>query len=186
MTDSNRHNFISWQCRIRQMSVRKHNGMPLSGMMPRVDKMDGVLLTDAITVMITHQDCEESTDSFRHIVKRTHDPQKRREDAVKILSNVHYQYPDDFSEQLTALFGEESGIAAALLSLGECRLEFNQFSQSYTLPCTVSELANDDPAWQATFWHNHMFNPLLSEKSRILGFQADWAQMTAKPPLPAT
>ena len=125
LTDVNSQSFISWQCRIRQMSVRKHHGMPLPGMMPRVEKMDGVSLTDAITVMIIHKDLGETIDTFRHIVKRTHDPQKRRDDAVKLLSNVHYQYPDTFSDQLTALFGEESGIAAALLSLGECKLSFS-------------------------------------------------------------
>lgn len=183
MTDTNRRNFIAWQCRIRQMSVRKHHGMPLPGMMPRVDKLDGEAITDAITVMIIHQELDEAIDTFRHIVKRTHDPQKRREDAVKILSNVHYQYPETFSDQLTALFGEESGIAAALLSLGGCKLEFSQFGQTYRLPCAVSELDIEDPAWQATFWHNHMFNPMLSEKSRIVAFQPDWAEMTAEPPV---
>ncbi len=184
MSDANRQSFIAWQCRIRQMSVRKHHGMPLPGMMPRVDRIDGESITDAITVMILQKELDEVTDTFRHIVKRTHDPQKRREDAVKMLSSVHYQYPDTFSDQLTALFGEESGIAATLMDLGACRLEFSQFGQAYAIPCNVKELEAEDPSWQATFWHNHMFNPVLSEQSRIIAFQPDWAEMTAEPPIP--
>lgn len=182
MSDTTRNQFLSWQCRVRQMSVRKHDGMPLPGMMPKVDRMNGDALTDAITVLIVHEDLGEVIDTFRHIVKRTHDPQKRREDAIKVLSTVHYQYPDQFSEKLTGLFGEGSSIAAALMALGECRLEFSQFGQTYVLPCKVEELAFDDDPWQATFWHNHMFNPRLSENSRVLSFLPDWEGVTLDPP----
>ena len=183
MSNATRHHFLTWQCRVRQMSVRKHAGMPLPGMMPKVDRMNGEALTDAITVLILHEELDEVIDTFRHIVKRTHDPQKRREDAVKILSNVHYQYPDQFSEKLTALFGEGSSIAGALMELGECRLEFSQFGQTYMLPCKVEELTIDDDTWQATFWHNHMFNPKLSDKSHVLTFLPDWGAVTLDPPL---
>ena len=174
MTETIREQFLAWQCRIRQISVRKHHGMPQPGMMPAFSRDDGSVVTDSLTVLILHNDPEPSTSEFRHIVKRTHDPQKRADDAIKLLSAVHYQYSNQFSDRLTALFSEGSGIAALLLKDGAGRLEFSQFGQTFTIPCTVSRLEKEDPAWQATFWHNHMFNPRISDSSIILAFSPDW------------
>ncbi|MBT4019757.1 MAG: hypothetical protein HOE62_17520 [Alphaproteobacteria bacterium] len=175
MTETIREQFFAWQCRIRQLSVRKHNGKPQPGMMPSFTGVDGTAIIENITVLIVHNDPKASTSEFRHIVTRTHDPQKRVDDAIKLVSTLHYQYPNEFSDQMTALFSEGSGIAASLLKEGAGRLEFSQFGQSFSIPCTVSELKKDVPAWQATFWHNHMFNPHISESSIILSFSPDWA-----------
>lgn len=175
MTETIREQFLAWQCRLRQLSVRKHDGQPQPGMMPRFSRDDGSLLAERITVLIVHDDPEASTAEFSHIVKRSHDPQVRVTDAIKLLSNVHYQYPGDFSDRMTALFGENSGLAATLLEAGGGRLEFSQFGQTFDIRCAVSVLAKDDPAWQATFWHNHMFNPAIPESAVILAFTPDWS-----------
>ena len=174
MRETNREQFLAWQCRIRQMSVRKHDGKPQPGMMPGFMRDDGSAIIENITVLIVHNDPNSSTAEFRHIVTRTHDPQKRVDDAIKLVSTLHYQYPNEFSDQMTALFSENSNIAASMLKEGAGRLEFSQFGQSFSIPCTVSQLKKDDPAWQATFWHNHMFSPRISESSIILSFSPDW------------
>lgn len=171
-----RRQFLSWQCKIRQMSIRDHQGQPLAGMKARVEDGDGTLIAEAVTVLIVHQDPAAATDAFRHIVKKTHDPKTRRDDALKLLGSVHYQYPDEFSECLTALFSEASEVAGALLKLGRCRLLFSQFGQSFEFDCGVSQLTRNDAAWQATFWHNHLFNSGLSDSVSILQFSPEWPQ----------
>jgi hypothetical protein len=175
MTDVTGNQFLAWQCRIRQIALRKHNGVPQPGMMPQFRRTDGSVLTDSLTVLIIHSAPETATSEFRHIIKRTHDPQKRMEDGIKLLSTLHYQYPDHFSDRMTALFAEGSGMAPLLQKEGAGQLVFNQFSQNYTVPCSVDRLETQDPAWQATFWHNHLFNPNLSEACTILAFTPDWS-----------
>ncbi len=179
MTTTLRDQFLGWQCRLRQISVRNKDGRPEPGMRPRVADNAGHEMSPGITVLILHDDPAESADLFRHIVKRTHDPRQRREDALKLLSSTHYQVPARFSDRLTASFEAGSNLADALVAQTECRLEFSQFGQSFTLPCRVEELTASDAAWQTTFWHNHMFNPHLSGDARILAFNPDWTCATA-------
>ncbi len=50
------------------------------------------------------------------------------------------------------------------------------------IPCAVHDLEENDPAWQATFWHNTMFNPNIPGGIRILAFTPDWAAAEADPP----
>lgn len=178
MVQTIREQFLAWQCRIRQLSVRKHNGRPQPGMSPCFARDDGTALVENVTVLIIPRDPKLSTAEFRHIVTRTHDPKKRAEDAIKLVSTLHYQYPKEFSDQLTALFSEGSNTAETLLRAGTGRLEFSQFGQTFTIPCGVSSLEKENSAWQATFWHNHMFNPKISEKSIILSFSPDWSGAT--------
>ncbi|MCZ6861392.1 MAG: hypothetical protein O7I42_14140 [Alphaproteobacteria bacterium] len=178
MADKIRDQFLGWQCRIRQMSVRDHEGKPLPGMRPRVTLEDGTSLADGITLLLLHEEPAESRDLFRHIVKITHDPRLRREAAIKMLSSAHYQYPDAFSDCMTASFSGNSKIASSLLKHGCCHLEFNQFGQCYTLPCRVSRLERDTPAWETTFWHNHMFNPTMPSDLQIFAFAPDWRNAT--------
>jgi hypothetical protein len=52
------------------------------------------------------------------------------------------------------------------------------------LPCGVRSLTENDPAFQATFWHNAMFNPHLPAGVKILAFQPDWSRAEADPPVP--
>ncbi len=111
-------------------------------------------------------------------------PAERYDGALKMLAAAYYQRPQEFSDQLTALFGSDSEIAERLLAAGRCLLAFEQYSQSYTLPCSVRALAEDDPAYQATYWHNALFNPALPGGVRVLGFQPDWARAEAEPPAP--
>lgn len=64
-------------------------------------------------------------------------------------------------------------------------LEFDQFSQRYSIPCTVRPLADSDPAWQATFWHNSLFNPNIPGDVQILAFTPDRSAAAANPPADA-
>lgn len=163
------------------MAVREHGGSPLPAMKPRVTLEDGRRVTDAVTVLLLRSEPEESTGRFRHIVRRTHDPLERHEAAINMLSSAYYQKPGVFTDILTALFSCDSAVAATLLREGSCVLIFEQFAQRYRIPCGILELDSDDRFWQATYWHNCMFNHAMPGSVCVLAFTPDWSAAEAEP-----
>ncbi len=176
-----RDHFLGWQCRLRQMAVRQAGGRPTSGMRPEVRLAAGAEPLGAITILIVRREPREATAQFRHMVRKTQDPAERHEAALETLAAAYYQRPQEFSDELTALFGPAPGLADQLLAAGRCVLDFEQYSQRYRLPCAARNLAEDEPAFQATYWHNALFNPALPGGLRVLGFQPDWARAEAEP-----
>lgn len=176
-----RDHFLGWQCRLRQMAVRDGGGRPTTGMRPTLVLPGGK--TAEVTVLIVQRAPEETTAQFRHLVRKTQDPAERYKNALKHLAAAYYQYPRDFSDELTALFGPRSDLAEGLLARGRCTLRFEQYSQGYLLPCAVRAMADNEPAFLATYWHNSLFNPNIPADVRVLGFQPDWAEAEADPPI---
>lgn len=175
--------FLGWQCRIRQYAIRHAGGRPTGGMRPVVRLSRSGPDLGRITVLIVKSRPEETTAQFRHMVRKTHDPAERYDSALKFLAAAYYQRPQDFSDEMTALFGPVSGLADSLLEAGCCRLLFEQYNQRYALPCALRQLAEEHPAYQATYWHNGLFNPALPAGTRVLAFQPDWRQARADPPV---
>ncbi|MFP6729824.1 MAG: hypothetical protein VCD50_06610 [Alphaproteobacteria bacterium] len=171
-----RDGFIGWQCRIRQHAFRTQGGRPSPGMRPRVLDADGGEISPGVTVLLIEEEPADTIAQFRYLARKTHDPAARHESAVTLLSSAHYQTTRNFSDRLTALFSIDSTVAAGLLAAGACLLEFDQFSQHYSLPCAVSALDQDDPAFQASYWHISLFNPSLPGKVQILAFTPDWTR----------
>lgn len=175
-----RSGFLGWQCRLRQLSVREAEARPSPGMRP--------LLTVAgqavgqITVVLTRLQPEDSTAEFRHIVRRTHDPKERFQAALHYLQAAYYQDPSGFDDQSTAVFGIDAELPSQIGGRGDCMLDFEQFSQRYRLICSAELLDPGDPAYQATYWHNALFNPGLPARVQIVGFRPDWQQCQADPP----
>lgn len=178
-----RDHFLGWQCRLRQMAVRQGGGRPVSGMRPTVVLPGDGARGFEITVLIVPRAPETSTAQFSHLARKTHDPAERYEAALKLLAASYYQKAREFSDQLTALFGPDAELAARLVEAGRCTLHFDQYSQRYALPCRVRPLPEADPAWQATYWHNSLFNREIPGGIAILGFRPDWAAATADPPV---
>lgn len=178
-----RDHFLGWQCRLRQLAMREAEGRPTGGMRPEVTVAGETQALGAITVLIHKSDPEETTAEFRHMVRRTHDPAERRKAAVKTLQSAFYQNAREFSDVITALFGPGSEAAARLIAAGQCQLDFEQYSQCYSLPCSVAALAEADPAYQATFWHNSLFTTTLPAGVQILAFIPDWATAETDPPV---
>ena len=170
-----RDRFIGWQCRLRQMAVREAGGRPSAGMRPQVMSPAGEELAAAITVLIVPADPGDSIKLFRYQVLRTEDPVERYDKALEILAANYFQHPREFSDVMTALFAAQSGLADRLLDLGRCRLVFEQHSHAYRVPCVVLRFAEDDGPFQATFWHNRLYNPNLPAGVRVLGFKPDWS-----------
>ena len=169
-----RDDFLGWQCRVRQLAARQGCGRPTAGMRPRVLTPRGDELSPGIIVLIVEEESADSTALFRHQYLRTNDPTERYEKIVEILAASYFQHPENFSDVLTALFGPGSRIAAGLLNHGGCVLEFEAYAQAYRIPCKVAELAADDAFFEATYWHNRMFNPNMPPGVRVLAFTPDW------------
>lgn len=170
-----RDDFLGWQCRLRQISARQAGGRPTPGMRPRLLSPAGDVLAKGVTVLIVEHEPANSTRLFEFQCKRTNDPIERYDKILELLSGSYFQHPKSFSDTLTALFGAASDLPPALLHLGRCVLEFEQFTQAYRLPCDVVELDPAHAFYQATYWHNHMFNPTMPPNTRILAFKPDWA-----------
>ena len=76
-----RDHFIGWQCRVRQHAMREYGGRPSPGMRPRVLTPDGAAVAQAITVVLMEAEPAASIARFRHIVRKTHDPETRHGDG---------------------------------------------------------------------------------------------------------
>jgi len=176
-----RDRFLGWQCRIREHAMRHLGGRPSPGMRPRAERPDGTEIAAALTVLLVEAEPHGSSALFRHIVRKTNDPERRYRDALRVLASTHFRHPEHFSDVMTALFSIDSPRAAILAADGRCVLAFDQDGQSYRIPCAVAALAPEHPAYQATYWHNHLFNPALPGAVRILAFTPDWPAAAAAP-----
>jgi hypothetical protein len=176
-----RDHFLGWQCRIRQIAMRRDGGRPSPGMCPRVLATAGREVAPALTVLLIPKQPVESTAFFRFQVQKSVDPREIYERSLAFLQADYFQQPKDFSDRLTAALAPDSRVAARLLEDATCVLEFDQFRQFYRLPCAVFALPFGDPARDATLWHNRTFNPALPDGVHVLAFRPDWAKAEARP-----
>ena len=163
--------FLSWQCRVRKMSVRELGGRPTAGMNAGVYSISGGEEQSRMNFMIIRNKPQERTAEFRHIVRKTPDSSEWLKHGLRILAELHYHQTSDFDNQLTALFSLDSTLADALMKAGECHLKFIEDSIEHAFDFDVVSLDQDDAPFQATYWHNRLFNPTLPHKVRVLGFR---------------
>ncbi len=171
--DALQNKFLAWQCLLRQYCVRQYGGQPLPGMCPELT-IEGLDTTATLNVVLVKKEPRNITAQFRHMLQKTVDPNERYDNAIQLLSSAYYQHHAEFSDRLTALFGLESTWVNRLVAAPYCTLKFTQANQSYRLVCTVEELPGSDEMFQATYWHNHLFNPTLPGSVRVVAFRPDW------------
>ncbi len=171
--------FLGWQCRLRQLCMRDDEGRPGPGMRPALQ----VAGQDAgkISVVMIRNDCETGTAEFQHIVKRTHDPKERFEAALRYFQSSYFQDPTSFDGEMTAVFAMSAALPKQIAGRSDCLLTFSQFNQVYELTCEAELLASDDRRFQATYWHNKLFNPSMPAGVQVLCFRPDWAKAKAEP-----
>ncbi len=172
--------FVGWQCRLRQLAAREGDGRPSDGVRPEVRLPDGTAL-GRVTVVLNRLPEHAMTSELRFAAQRTQEPLERWEAAVRLFQGGYFQQPQRFGDELTALFGPGSALAARLLAAGACELRFRQFGQAYALPCAPRRLAPGEHLFEATYWHNSLFNPRLPPKPEVLAFRPDWGTATADP-----
>ena len=163
-------NFISWQCRLRKLAMRERDGRPSAGMSAGIHAIAGGDEQARINFLINRADPADRTSEFRHIIRKTHDSSQWVKNGLRILAELHYHETDQFVNELTALFSHDSSIAYALLKAGQCQLRFAETSIEYAFDFDIRSLDQDDELFQATYWHNHLFNPTLPGRVRVLGF----------------
>lgn len=173
--------FLRWQCRLRQIAVRENQGRPGEGMMPAVRLASHEPVLGHVVTVLCKAPAFAKTMELKHMVRQTQDVAARRDSALKFLGELYYQKAKEFSDTLTATFAPSSSGAEELVRNRTCILQFAQFSQSYTLHCRVRRLSANNPLRDATFWHNVLFNPNLSARTEILGFEPLWAESSADP-----
>ncbi len=168
------HQFLGWQCRVRQIAMRDNRGMPDDAATPAVTLPGQSEPLGHIITVFSKWGAHSQTPEMKHMVKRTHDPAQRREKALEYFSSSYYQKAKQFSDTLTATFQPGSEGAAKLINAGQCQLLFEAYSQKYILQCKVLKLSETHPLYQSTWWHNLLFNPDLHPDTIILGFEPDW------------
>jgi len=171
--------FLKWQCRARQNAMRKNAGKP------SVSMCASVVLADVAPVqiifLINKHEHFSTVPEFRHMVLRTNDPKKRYDSGLEFLAADYYQDKEEFTDQITALFGAQEPLVSYLETHRTCTLEFNQTRQYFSLPCEVRNLDPSSYLYQATLWHNQLFNPSMPPGIQVLAFKPDWSLAVAEP-----
>lgn len=174
--------FFGWQCRLRQMAMRENQGRPDDGVMPAVMLPGEEAPLGHIITLINKTQAFDVTPELRHMARRTQEEAQRRDKALQFFSEAYYQKPETFSDGLTATFAPQSQGAALIKEASRCRLVFEAFSQRFDLDCGVLRLEPEDYLYQATWWHNLLFNPSLHPDTIILAFLPDWDSSGESPP----
>jgi hypothetical protein len=162
--------FIAWQCRLRKQRMREFGGRPSPGMSAGVYSVSGGEEQSRMNFLILRRDSCERTDEFRHIIRKTPDSSEWMKNGLRVLAELHYHETDQFDKRLTALFSLDSALADALLKAGQCHLKIGEKSIDYAFDFDVSALAQDDELFEATYWHNRLFNPTLPGQVQVLCF----------------
>ncbi len=150
--------------------MRELGGRPTAGMSAGVYAVAGGDEQSRMNFLIMRTETGDRTRELRHIVRKTPDSAEWMKHGLRILAERHYHDEDQFENRLTALFGLESTLGYALTRAGQCRLKFAEGSIEYEFEFDVVSLDEEDPLFEATYWHNHLFNPALPGRVRVLAF----------------
>ncbi len=145
-------------------------GRPLPGMRADLYSIKGGEEQAQLQFLIVKQQDASVTAELQHIVRKTPDPAEWVKNGLRILAERYYQDDFNFSNKITALFSLDSDVAEALVAAGECHLKFKQDSIEHAFDFDVSMLDDADADYQATWWHNRLFNPTLPGKVQVLAF----------------
>ena len=176
-----RNAFVGWQCRSRQIAMRENLGKPDNSIMPTVYQEKTNKPFGQIITVLLKKAAYSKTLELKQIFKRTNDPSERRENALQLFSEAYYQIPAEFSDTLTATFTPNSSSTKFFMNTRKCILKFCAYSQQFELTCNVFKLEKSDPSYQATWWHNRIFNPRLNPETIIIGFEPNWIASKAQP-----
>ena len=161
--------------------MRENFGRPDDAIKPRLTlNTDSEPIGDIITVL-SRTPSYSKTPEMRHMVQSIFDPSQRREKAIQFFSEIYYQKPQQFSDTLTAAFSPDSPVAEVICAAKASSLTFDSYGQRFDLDCSVSTLTKNNPLFQATWWHNKLFNPHLLPDTVILSFEPDWSRSSAEP-----
>lgn len=166
--------FLFWQCKVRQIIMREKMGQPDLAIRPTLFFSEKDEPLRQLTVLISRHVQYSMTPEMQHIVRSTPDPAQRREKAVKLFAATYFAEPKEFSDILTATFQPASPMVDFICSLSKCSLLFEGYGKKFILYCEASRVEVDSPLFEATWWHNLLFNPYLHPETAILSFKPKW------------
>ena len=169
-----RDKFLHWQCRTREISMRENQGRPDDAIKPHLILSGESGALGQIVTVLPRQQLYSQTPEMMHLVKTKFDPAACREAGVQFFSEKYYQKSFQFSDKLTASFSPSSPLANLICNQNSCHLIFENYSQRFDLLCKPTEMKKDDHLFQATWWHNRIFNPRLNPKIIVIGFEPNW------------
>ena len=137
--------FIKWQCRVRQISMRENFGRPDDSISQLVFLPNAKESYGKIVTILSKEIAFSKIPELNHIVKRTFDPLQRREKAIEFFSETYFQKHKEFSDILTATFQPNSIGAETIIKNGLCKLIFDSYSQKFELHCKVKKLESSNP-----------------------------------------
>lgn len=168
--------FVYWQCQIRKHSARELEYRPTTGICPEIF-VNNVSLGFLTTLLVPSSPTHDIS-HLKHVYNKTHDPKKRREDALKYLQSEFYQVTDCFNGELTALAAKNVPWVEKVLSANTVKLIFEQHSKQWQVPCDVQRLKKYyDLRWQFTLAHNQLFNHALTTDIQVLMFDPLWGEV---------
>ena len=173
--ESLRTDFLFWQCKIRQFVMREKKGQPIKVLMPEVSINNEKVLAQIIVILSKVQ-VYSKIPEIRHIVQSSNDPKVSLDKGLELLSEKYYSNFLEFSDILTASFSCKSSIAKSICEKKFCNLKFEGYGKRFKLLCKVSALSKEDYYYQATWWHNKIFNSALHSNIEILSFEPDWSK----------
>jgi len=176
-----RHTFLYWQCKVRQIAMRKNMGRPDAAIVAALTFSGESQPMGHVITLMSKAPAYSKTPEMRHIAASTYDPAQRREKALELFSDTYYQNAREFSDVLTTTFPPDSPGAAAICAAETCTLTFESYGQRFDLYCKVSALSGEDPVFQASWCHNLLFNPSLHPEAVILCFEPNWGRSSAEP-----
>jgi hypothetical protein len=176
-----KNSFVAWQCRLRQMAMRDHGGVPMPGFRPRVSSLRGETILREMTILLVPENPEQSTAFFKFQLQKTNDHRQTFEAGLKYLAADYYQLPELFSDEITAVFAKDSPAAERIVKLKTVLLDFAQYAQRYRMACAVKRLLPRDISREASLWHNRLFNPNLGNDAEVLSFRPNWKSAMAEP-----
>ena len=166
--------FMKWQCRVRQIIMRKNYGKPDASIMPNVLLNYGKIHLGEIITVLSKDITFSKLPEMKHISKVNFDLSKRREKAIQFFSEYYYQNYKEFSPVLTATFQPDSLGIRKIIKSTVCSLVFDAYNHNFKLDCEVELLKKEDHLYQATWWHNSLFNSNLHPNTLILAFNVNW------------
>ena len=173
--------FLRWQCRVRQIAMRENAGRPDDAITPALTLPGESEPLGHIITILSKSPGYSVTPELQHMAAKTNDPAQRREAALTFFSASYYQKAGEFSDILTATFPPDSPGAATIRAAEKVTLDFDAYTQKFTLLCKVWRLAEHNPLYQATMAHNTLFNPAIPPGTEVLGFEPVWDECSSDP-----
>lgn len=177
--DKVRQSFLKWQCRVRQIAMREHQGRPDASITPEIRLCSEAGTAGYIITLIHKLPKYSATAEFRHMAKKTFDPLQKREQAIQFLSSSYYQKANEFSDIFTATFAPRSKGAEQMHNAGACIAIFEAYSKRFELKCKIWKLGKENQFYEATMAHNSLFNPNIEPETIVLGFEPNWKESFA-------